>query len=365
MKKLLLALLVVSLTASVSCQKSEIDQTATLLGAEVGLYITQSNGISERERLKIQDEVYSLAEEMDGVFSLQRNGDIAKYNELKQGEKISVSLFVKEVFELSKALKTDTQNCFDPAVKHFVDLWGFSYRYAKIDYAPSLPFDREKLEGGGFELPDNRYIDGFLTLSDLDIANLKEENGAYFLEKGSKTFSLNESESYNHALDFSAVVKGYFCDKAVEIIKSRKATNFYLTVGGSSLYLGENQGGEWELRLVDPFKEGRQTFAKVKIKNAFVSASGTYENNYQVDGKIYSHVIDPRTGKPVDGNLVSATVICQSGAYTDAVATALVVMGREKALEYLKGKAGVYYVLVDEDGEIYSNLGDALVLENE
>ena len=118
--------------------------------------------------------------------------------------------------------------------------------------------------------------------------------------------------------------------------------------------------------LTQPFMTDsffRKEFARVKVRNKFVSTSGIYENNYTVDGRFCHHIIDPESGEPSESDLASVTLIGDFGAETDALATALLIKGSAYALGFLSSRS-INYVLVTVDDRVFTDV-DGFTLLND
>jgi FAD:protein FMN transferase len=151
-------------------------------------------------------------------------------------------------------------------------------------------------------------------------------------------------------LDFGAIAKGLADDVIAELLSSRGVRRGVVDAGGNALAFGE---GAFRFGIQDPTAGVRgELLATVEMPAGAIMTSGNYERFSEIGGKRYSHIVDPRTGEPVDNGLLSATVVGGTGADADAIATALIVLGREKAIELLK-KLGARYagVLVERTGE--------------
>ena len=108
--------------------------------------------------------------------------------------------------------------------------------------------------------------------------------------------------------------------------------------------------------MINPFSAKREGILSVKVKDKFVSTSGTYENFYDLDGTRYCHIIDGKTGAPTQSDVASCTIICDDGLLSDGLSTALVVMGSQRAQALLKDCPEVSYILILSNGSVLSNV---------
>lgn len=152
------------------------------------------------------------------------------------------------------------------------------------------------------------------------------------------------------AVDLGAAGKGAACDAAVEIYKKDGVKGAVVAVGGSvGLYGQKPGGGPWQVSVRDPWGEG--SIGVLALEGGFVSTSGSYEKFFEEGGRVYHHLLDPKTGYPAESGLVSVTVCSDNGALSDCLATACFVLGYEESLALLEG-FGAQAVFVDEGGKI-------------
>lgn len=165
-------------------------------------------------------------------------------------------------------------------------------------------------------------------------------------------------------LDFSAIGQGYGADVIADFFKSKLIENFFIELGGEGVAWGENinEGRIWEIGILDPnsdyFEQKFKAYAA--LKNKGFTTSGNYFNYREVDGKKYSHTIDPLTGFPVQHELLSATVFANDCSTADAWATAFMSMGHIKGIEILKShpELDVLFIYSSGDGiKTYSTSG--------
>lgn len=156
-------------------------------------------------------------------------------------------------------------------------------------------------------------------------------------------------------IDLGAVGKGAGCDAAVAVYQNSGISAGIVSVGGSIGIFGEKPDrSAWTIGIRDPNGDASATLGTVNLQEGFISTSGTYEKQRESGGKQYHHLLDPKTGFPAKTDLVSATVHCSSGALSDALATAAVVLGSEEAPAFLES-CGVEYLLVRADGTLLAS----------
>ncbi|MDP2905407.1 MAG: FAD:protein FMN transferase, partial [Candidatus Omnitrophota bacterium] len=164
---------------------------------------------------------------------------------------------------------------------------------------------------------------------------------------------LNESDSTVEfstpglKIDLGGVAKGYAVDRAIEKIKQAGIDNCLINAGGEVYCLGNNRGRPWKVAIKNPRGSGVKGF--LELKDQAVATSGDYEQFFIAQNKRYAHILDPRTGYPAQKAVEAVTVTADSGLTADVLATAICVLGAEKARELIKKYPGARIVSVQID----------------
>jgi len=220
-------------------------------------------------------------------------------------------------FELSRKVSEKTDGAFDPTVLPLMNIWGFLKDVSKLPTTEQIDSVKEFI---GFENPDLFSLE-------------KKNNGLVFIKNDPRL-----------QFDFNAIAQGYSVDIIADYLKLKGHKNFYVEIGGEIYVSGHNaEGKPWRLGVDKPVstndgKSKRIISAVINLSEGGIATSGNYRKYYEKNGKIYAHTLDPKTGHPAENELLSATVIAESAAIADGMATAFMVMGLEKAKEYLKIK---------------------------
>lgn len=166
-------------------------------------------------------------------------------------------------------------------------------------------------------------------------------------------------------LDLGAVAKGYIADRVADFLRGQGVQRAVINFGGNVVFLGEKAGGDlWYCGIEDPSEGGsddliqeRGTVGTVSCREGSVVTSGTYERCFEEDGVLYHHVLDPRTGYPVETDLLSATVIGPSSEFCDILSTTCLLFGSEAAMTLIETQEGYEAVLILQDGTILKTDG--------
>jgi thiamine biosynthesis lipoprotein len=245
------------------------------------------------------DAAFAAMQAVDGMMSLHKpDSELARLNSLAYRQPVVVSSNLFHVIQQALAIARRTSGAFDPTLRPLVDLWGFLWKDYRLPHPRKI---RDALARVGHEWVE------------LDEAR----RSVRFLKEGL-------------SIDLGGIAKGYAVDRAVETLRALGWTNAMVRAGGDLRVMGSSEkAAQWEVQLEDPAKGGART--RVYLGDAALSTSGSYENFFEIDGRRYSHLLDPRTGWPVEG-VVACTVTAPTCLESDAWATAAFVMGPERFL---------------------------------
>jgi len=239
------------------------------------------------------------------------DSEVSRLNKL--GE-LQVSKDTLHILKKAKELWQETDGAFDITVAPLVDLWGFT------DKRYSVPQDEE--------------IKKSLQLVGSDKINFdKMNNVVEFSVPGMK-------------IDLGAIAKGYALDCAGSKLKEKNINNCLVNAGGQILALGDKFGKPWDIAVRNP--RGKDYLRILKLKDKSVATSGDYQQYFIKGDKRYAHILNPKTGYPVDSGVISATVIANDGLTADALATAIVVLGKEKGVSLVKRFPGIEAQITEE-----------------
>ena len=280
--------------------------TVTLYGADAGLMEDIWTACSRYEQL-LSKTVW--------------DSDVSRIN-AAGGEAVTVDPETWDILRRAREISAATGGAFSVTIAPLSAMWDFT------DGTNRMPTEEERL--AALPLVDDSKI-------------VLGENNTVTLPAGMQ-------------VDLGGIAKGYIADKVAEMVKGR-ASGAILSFGGNVYAVGgKPDGSAFNVGVQDPFKGSGVAMAVVSVKDLSVVTSGTYERGFEVDGVRYHHILNPETGLPSDSDLVSATLVMTSSMDADALATACIVVGSEKALALL-ADMGVDAVLVTSGGEVLTTPG--------
>lgn len=267
------------------------------------------------------DEIDSILKDVENSVSLwQENSIIRKVNENK--DVIVDKIFIDNFNWAVKAAEF-SDGLFDATIAPLVSAWGFHYKKE-------------------IALTD-KMIDSILEL--VDYRKIRIEDGRVI------------KDNENMSLDFNAVAQGYTADIIGEYLYSQGINNYLVDIGGEITAKGVKPNGEtWKIGIEKPAPDKnaeRVIQMKIELKDKAVVTSGSYRKYIEKDNVRYSHSIDPRTGQPVEHNLLSATIIADNAAWADCLASICMIAGMEKASELLKNEdVEALFIYLDDENQL-------------
>ena len=154
-------------------------------------------------------------------------------------------------------------------------------------------------------------------------------------------------------LDLGGIGKGFSADLVKRHLEKSGVTKAILNFGGNLVLMGATPDDPYKIGIQDPFGDRNNYFAVLTVGDCAVVTSGSYERNFEKDGKLYHHIIDSKTGYPVDNSLTSVTVIADSSAYADALSTAFFTMGLSDGMKLANSLENVSVYFVSKSKNVY------------
>lgn len=306
------------------CTGVEQPEVVRLAGATMGTsyHITVVPDDNPIDSGALQAEIDGLLASFNQQMSTYiPDSELMRFNRAPVGEWIPVSPELVAVLSLSADIYRDSGGSFDITVGPLVELWGFGAR-ASDD-----------------QVPPAEAINSRLALIGTEKLEIDRERG-----RARKNGEIR--------LDLSAVAKGYGADLVSDWLLARGLRNTLVEIGGELRLRGKNQRGSlWKIGVEAPQLVQGVTQKAIEVTEAGVATSGDYRNYFEVQGKRYSHTLDPRTGYPVNHTLASVTVVAPTTAEADAWATALSVMGPDQAATIVEEKnLAAFFIIRSNNG---------------
>ncbi|MDF2678524.1 MAG: thiamine biosynthesis protein ApbE [Bacillota bacterium] len=312
-------ILILIITTSCSIKQNEwISKTELLLGTSCNIKIY---GYKDE---KIFIKAFNRIREIEDEMTINKSGsEIDEVNAAAgmYAVKVSEDTFytVKKGLEYSSISK----GRYDITVGTLVKLWGIGTEKAKV---PSL----DEINAS------KKYI------------NYKD----VIMDDNAKTIMLKNK---GMIIDLGGIAKGYAADEVAKVLKENGVKHAIINLGGNVLTMDGNPNGDlWRIGVQNPFSEERGvSIGTIEVKDKTVTTAGIYERYLEYNGKKYHHILDIDTGFPVENELVGVTIITASSTEGDGIDTAILLMGLEKGLEFVKSQKDMEAIFVTKDKEIY------------
>ena len=300
LKSRLLMLVICALLIACSPPKNqETHITGPTMGTTYNVKFVPVDGV-EKETLKQQIE-QSLIDINLLMSTYIEDSELSRFNQWSSVKPFPMSAQTLKVLNEAKRLGNMSAGSLDVTVGPLVNLWGFGPQSRPV------------------KIPSDELIN--IT---------RQQVGLKKLTLGPSWARKTEPTLY---VDLSTIAKGYAVDQLTELLGTHKIKNYLVEIGGEMRLSGiKASGTPWKIAIEKPETDQRSAQKIISIGTNAVATSGDYRNYYETDGIRYSHLINPSTGYPISHNLVSVTVIHPSSMTADGLATALNVMGKEKAL---------------------------------
>jgi thiamine biosynthesis lipoprotein len=299
----------------------ELRLTGEALGTMWSVELVMPESPAPEGVAEIRERVASTLERVDrGMSTWREDAELARFNRQADLEPFAFSPETRRVIVAAMDLARETGGAFDPTVAPLVALWGFGAQAA--DVPPSVA-----------ELEQARRRVGW--------RKLEWRPGGRLARRVAGV-----------QLDLSAIAKGYAVDAVVAELASDRPIAALVEVGGEVRALGAKPGGvPWRVGIDDPDAPGSRLSAVVRLTGGALATSGDYRRVRVIEGRRLTHVVDPRSGRPVEQKVASASVIAPTCMEADAVATALMVLGPDEGLAWVEDRPWLEVLLMVREGE--------------
>ncbi len=329
--RLPLLFLLLSLLACSNDRPEVIKLAGATMGTTYHISLVVEDGEIDSQVLQasIDQRLESINLQMSTYIS---ESEISHFNREPPDQWFYISDDFFKVLQLSMEISWLSNGAFDPSIGPLVNLWGFGPKQqgAPQDQAPS-----EQAIAAALSQVDFRALV-------LDLAENK------ILKKKPIV------------IDLSAFAKGYAVDQVAELLEGEGFSNYMVEIGGELRLSGNSpRGGPWRIAIEEPVDGAQQLHRAIELTNKAVATSGDYRNYFEQDGKHYSHTIDPTTGRPVVHRLVSVTVISDTAAEADALATAVLVLGEKAGYKMAQDYNLAVYIIYRREKGLVSQSSDA------
>lgn len=316
------AILLVSTAALLSgCGQKEISATSFKLNTIVKITIYDSSDQT------LLDECMALCDKYENIFSrTKEDSELYRLNHREltpvdgTTDTYEISEPLAELLSTGLTYSRESEGAFDIAIAPLSSLWDFTAE------KPVIPGSEQIQDAVAACSYEDAVLQGTkITLSSADTA-----------------------------FDLGAIAKGYIADKMKEYLESKGVKSAIINLGGNVLCVGDKPGKKpFHIGIQKPFADRNETIATMDIRGKSVVSSGIYERYFEKEGRIYHHILNPRSGYPYDNDLVAVTIISDKSVDGDALSTTCFALGLEKGMAFAEAREDVQAVFITKDYQVH------------
>jgi FAD:protein FMN transferase len=285
---------------------------------------------------QVESEMSTALAAIDASLSNYReDSEISRLNAQETTEWLPVSAEIVGLLSISEYVYKHSNGCYDLTVKPLFDLWGFSKHHNRI--------------------PTAQEIDSVLP-----------HIGMSLLEIDSKNNRIRKKDP-KLKIDLSSIAQGYSVGVLAQRLEAMGVQNYMVEIGGEMMVKGHKADGEdWRVGILapKPFTMEVQKILDIKQQSGIaVMTAGTYRNFFEEKGQSYSHILNPKTGRPVTHQLLSVTVLHQNPTWADAWDTALLCVGEQEAAKIAEAEKLQVLLVYNKQGKLTEQMSSAFIAQ--
>ncbi|WP_291559668.1 MULTISPECIES: FAD:protein FMN transferase [unclassified Clostridium] len=326
-KLYVLSLLILSITILSGCSSSNSSTKEPISHTEVVMGTVCTIQIFDSKDTSILDKAFDRLKDLENKVSINKEGtELDKVNEMSGKEATVVGKDTFTIVESGLYYSKISNGNFDITIGPIVKLWGIGSENARV--------------------PNEKEIIEKKSLINYNDVILDSEKNSIFLKNP------------NMIIDLGGIAKGYAADEMKNLLVDNGVKSAMINLGGNLYILGNKPNGkQWKIGIQDPNGGSTDTVGNILVNDKSIVTSGTYERFLEVDGKVYHHILDPKTGYPYESDLLSATIISDKSMDGDGLSTYAFALGREKGLEFINSLEDIEAIFITKDNEIYLTNG--------
>ncbi|BBL69440.1 FAD:protein FMN transferase [Methylogaea oryzae] len=338
MKKRLVAVLLSGLFILSACQSG--DGETELAGSAQGTtyHIKLAGDMPAAQRDGLSARIEATFDDIDRKLSNYRDdSEISRFNRLNSSDWVPVSPEIARLVDIAKQVYERSEGCYDLTVKPLFDLWGFSKHESRV---PS----QEEIDGALAHVGMSRV--------EVDLA-------------GARIRRLDPAMQ----IDLSSIAQGYTVGAIADLLDSAGIHDYLVEVGGEMKVKGRKANGQpWRVAIEtpNPFTREVERILEMREQQGMaIMTAGTYRNYFEADGQTYSHILNPKTGRPVTHHLASVTVLHDDPTWADAWDTALLCVGEKEAAKIAETERLKVLLIYRDEGKFVQHASQAFISSQE
>jgi thiamine biosynthesis lipoprotein len=315
----------------IGCQPAQQAKEYQLQGKTMGTYyVVKFYSEQQPDLTALQQELDTELELINDLMSTYRpESELMRFNRQQTTEPVTLSPQTAKVIAEAIRIGQQSGGILDITVGPLVELWGFGAQ-GRIAHAPD---DAQQEAVRAYVGIDKIALDGL---------------------------ALRKLEP-RVAIDLSTIAKGYGVDRLAEILLLHGYQSFMVDIGGDMRVGAAKQSGLWKIAIEKPVSNERSVQRILAIENMALATSGDYRNYFEEEGVRYSHLIDPRTGEPIQHKTVSSTVLHPDAMAADGYATTLNVLPADEALAFANQHQLAVLLIIKTDQGFEERYSEAFI----
>ena len=345
-KKILFALALTSLLTLASCKEEKEYLSTPISDSQfyTGTYVKIS--VYDKDKEQALEDAYTVVGKAVSEIEVNEQGisELDKINNSAGDKPVKVTKGVYKLVEESVDFAKKTHGAYDPAIGAVTAAWHIGFPDAHV--------------------PTDEELAGLVKLTDYHDIKLDKEAQTVYLEKEGMR------------IDLGGVGKAWLAEKAIDSLKKAGVTKAVLEFGGHTFLIGKsssNKDGKWTIGIENPSlpielkADAKNSIGRITTDKSVLIETNMYARHLDVDGKIYSHLMDPKTARPYDNDLLSVIIIGDDPIEADFLSNAVYDMGLDKGLAYMNEHKDAQAILVDKEKTVYLTNGliDDVVLDKD
>jgi FAD:protein FMN transferase len=334
------AVLLIILVLSAACAREAapvrtIEFSGPTMGTAFSVKIVPGeDGLVGDARIAVDQAIRDLLQRVDQLMSTWReDSELSRFNASRSLDPFEVSPETFEVISAAIDIARETAGALDVTIAPIIDLWGFGP------------------DGRVASAPTDEALDAVMAAVGIHLLELDADR---------RTVRKRHPEV---RVELSSIAPGYAADRIGDLLAARGFRDFLVDVSGELVARGRNEARlPWQVAIERPQSVGRGIARVVPLLDTAIATSGDYRNYREEDGVRLTHILDPRTRRPIQHRLASATVVDRQCIRADALSTALMVMGPEEGLAFAEREGLAVLLLVRQpDGSFAERASRAFV----
>ncbi|MEY4684692.1 MAG: hypothetical protein RLZ25_1151 [Pseudomonadota bacterium] len=272
------------------------------------------------------------------VSNYRDDSELSRFNHQKSTAWVPVSAELAYLTSLAREVSDKTQGCFDLTIKPLFDLWGFS-------------------KAGPQKVPPEAEIRR--VMKHIGMGRIEVDRSGSRMRKRDPEIQL----------DLSSIGQGYTVGEIAKALEQQGVVDYLVEIGGELKVRGRKpDGSHWRVAVEkpSPFSQEIQSLIDVReIQGTAIMTAGTYRHYFEQEGQVYSHIMDPRSGRPVTHNLLSVTILHEDPTLADLWDTALLCVGENQALKIAEQEGLKVLLIADHEHQLVETMSPAFLKDKD